>query len=50
MSLAYLKPEGEGSGTKCLKNQQCDVIKKREIRGEVGKKTSKKYMDNPSFL
>ena len=24
--------------TKCLKNQPCDVIKIREIRGEVGKK------------
>ena len=37
-------------GTKCLKNQPCDVIKIREIRGEVEKKTSKKDMDNPSFL
>ena len=36
--------------TKCLKNKPCDVIKIREIRGEVGKKTSKKEIDNPSFL
>ena len=27
--------------TKCLKNQPCDVIKMREKRGEVGKKTPK---------
>ena len=26
------------------------VIKMREMRGEVGKKTPKKMMDNPSFL
>ena len=32
--------------TKCLKNQTCDVIKIRKMRGEVGKKD----MDNPSFL
>ena len=38
------------NGTKCLKNQSCDVIKMREIRGEVGKKNSKKEMDNHSFL
>ena len=30
------------SGTKYLKNQPFDVIKMREMRGEVGKKTSKK--------
>ena len=28
--------------TKCLKNQPCDVIQMREMRGEVGKKTHKK--------
>ena len=28
----------------------CDVIKIRKMRGEVGKKTSKKEMDNPSCL
>ena len=33
-----------------VKNYLCDVIKMREIRGEVGKKTSKKEMDNPLFL
>ena len=38
------------SWTKCLKNQPCDVIKMREMRGEVGKKPLKKEMDNPSFL
>ena len=38
------------SWTKCLKNQPCDVIKIREMRGEVGKKTPKKEMENPSFL
>ena len=32
------------------KNHTCDVIKMREMRGEVGKKIPKKYMDNPSFL
>ena len=36
--------------TKCLKNQPCNVIKMREMRGEVGKKNLKKEMDNPSFL
>ena len=30
------------SGTKCLKNKPCDVIKMREIRGEMGKKTPNK--------
>ena len=34
--------------TKCLKNQPHDVIKMWEMRGEVGKKTPKKDMDNPS--
>ena len=29
---------------------QCDVIKMREMRGEVGKKPPKKEMDNHSFL
>ena len=38
------------SGTKCLKNQPCDVIKIREMRGKVGMKTPKKEMDNHSFL
>ena len=28
--------------TKCLKNQPCDVIKMREMRVKVGKKTPKK--------
>ena len=32
------------------KDQPCDVIKMREIRGEVGKETPKKDMDNPLFL
>ena len=27
------------SGTKCLKNHPCDVIKIREMRGKVRKKT-----------
>ena len=31
-------------------NQQCDVIKMREMKGEVEKKTHKKEMDKPSFL
>ena len=39
-----------GSGTKCLKNQPWDVIKMRDMRGEVGKKTPVKERDNPSFL
>ena len=39
-----------GSGTKCPKNQTFDVIKMREMRGAVGKKTLKKEMDNPSFV
>ena len=31
-----------GKITKCLKNQPSDVIKIMEMRGEVGKKNSKK--------
>ena len=34
----------------CLKNLLCDIIKMREIRGEEGKETPKKEMDNPLFL
>ena len=34
----------------CVKNDTCDVIKMRKMRGEVGKKTSKKEMENPSYL
>ena len=37
-------------GRKSLKNQPSDVLKMREMRGELGKKTPKKEMDNPSFL
>ena len=37
-------------GTKGLKNQPCDVIKMREMIGEVVKKTPKKEIDNYSFL
>ena len=37
-----------GNWIKCLKNQPFDVIKMRNMRGEVGMKTPK-YMDNPSF-
>ena len=37
------------SGTKCLKNQPCDVLKIREMRGEVGKKTPKKIWIIPHF-
>ena len=40
----------KGRGRKSLKNQPRDVIKMREMRREVGKKTPKKYMDNPSFF
>ena len=29
---------------------KCDVIKMREMRGEVGQKPAKKEMDNHSFL
>ena len=28
----------------------CDIIKMREMKGEVGKKIPKKEIDNPSFL
>ena len=38
------------SGINGLKNQQFDVIKIREMRGKVGKKTPNKEMDNHSFL
>ncbi len=38
------------SWTKCLKNQPRDVIKMREMREEVVKKTLKKNLDNSSFL
>ena len=34
----------------CVKNDTFDVIKMRKMRGEVEKKTSKKEMDNLSFL
>ena len=37
-------------GDKFLKNQPCDVIKMREMRREVRKKTPKKEIDNSSFL
>ena len=40
----------KGSCTKGLKNQPYDVIKLRERRREVGKKTPKMEMDNPPFL
>ncbi len=33
-----------------LKNQPRDIIKMREMRGKVGKKTPKNEMDNTSFL
>ena len=36
--------------TKCLKNQPCNVIQMSKMREEVGKKTPKNEMDNPSFL
>ena len=36
--------------TKCLRNESCDVMKIREMKGEVGKKPPKKEMNNPSFL
>ena len=39
-----------GRGRKSLKNQPRDVIKMREMSGEVVKKTPKKEMDNPLFL
>ena len=34
----------------CPTFDSCDVIKMRDMRGEVGKKTHKKEMDNPLFL
>ena len=37
-------------GEKYLKNQPCDVIKRREMKGEMEKKTPKKKMDNSIFL
>ena len=36
--------------TKWLKNQPCDVLKMRQMRGGVGKKSPKTEMDNPLFL
>ena len=33
----------------CVKNDPCDVNEIREMRGEVGKKTPQKKMDNTSF-
>ena len=39
----------ESKFTKCLRNQPYDVMKMREMRGEVGKKTPEKEMYNPSF-
>ena len=38
------------AGQSVLKKQPCDVIKMREMRGEVKKKTPKKEIDNPSFV
>ena len=34
---------------KKIKNQPCDVINMREMRGKVGKKAPQKEIDNPSF-
>ena len=48
LSLNFINPRG--SWTKCLKNKPFDVIKMREMKGEVEKETPKKEMDNPSFL
>ena len=45
-----IKAPEVGNFTKCLKNQPGDVIKMTEMRGEVGMKTPKKEMNNPSFL
>ena len=39
-----------GTGTKCLKNQSCDVIKMRKTRGEVGKKPPENKWVFPYFL
>ena len=36
-------------GQSVIKNQPCDVIKMREMRGEVGKKTPKKRWIIPHF-
>ena len=41
---------GKVTGQSVSKISHVDVIKMREMRGEVGKKTSEKEMDNPSFL
>ena len=38
------------SWTKCLKNQPCDVIKIKDMRGKVGEKNSLKEMDNLLLL
>ena len=43
-SLVFLRAEGQ------IKNKPCDVIKIGEINVEVGKKSSKREMENPSFL
>ena len=32
----------KSSWTMCLKNQPCDFIKMKEVRGDVGEKTHKK--------
>ncbi len=45
-----LKLYDETYWRKFLINQPCDVIKMREMSGEVRKKTHKKKMDNVSFL
>ena len=44
--LAIIFKQG---GTKCIKNQPCDVIKMRKMRGEVGNKTPKKSWIIPHF-
>ena len=46
--LLYMYKKSRGRMS--LKNQPRDVIKMTELRGEVGTKTSKKEMDNTSFL
>ena len=43
----YIAPIKE---MKCYKVSQKMSIKMREMRGEVGKETPKKEMNNPSFL
>ena len=45
----FIRPS-TSRGTKCLKNHSCDVIKIREMRVEVGKKTLKNGWQNLSFL